>query len=239
MSAVDTAVPNGHSEANSNAPELSQAQKLMQKHDQEHQPTIEDVPDEEDLKHGEQPTSTSVLEDANGDSTAPGWVPPMSTISAGKQKEDVRKEPKIDTQSHELFPSLGGTPQPRPQAQGIWGSGKASANANGTPINSTPRASTPNSGAATPLPTADRPKVNQPGQQPQERIELAPDQILKRGELKKPLPEILREINKKYRSNITQSTGMGGKMTFTAYGPASAARTGIKALMEQIGAKVT
>ncbi|EDN99592.1 hypothetical protein SS1G_02448 [Sclerotinia sclerotiorum 1980 UF-70] len=220
MSAVDTAVPNGHSEANGNGPELSQAQKLMQKHDQEHQPTIEDIPDEEDLKHGEQPSSASILEDANGDSAAPGWVPPVSTKAAGKQKEDVRKEPSIDTQSHEDM--------------GRW---KASANANGTPANGGSPASTPNSGAATPMSSANRPKVNQPGQQPHERIELAQDQILKRGELKKPLPEILREINKKYRSNITQSTGMGGKMTFTAYGPPSAARTGIKALMEQIGAK--
>lgn len=236
MSAVDTAVPNGHSEANGNGPELSQAQKLMQKHDQEHQPTIEDVPDEEDLKHGEQPTSTNVLEDVNGDSNAPGWVPPMSTKAAGKQKEDARKEPPIDTQSHELFPALGASSQPKPQAQGIWGGGKAPVN--GTPTNGASRASTPNSGAATPMSTANRPMTNQPGQQPQERIELTADQILKRGELKKPLPEILREINKKYRSNITQSTGMNGKMTFTAYGPPSAARTGIKALMEQIGAKV-
>ncbi|KAF7861868.1 hypothetical protein EAF04_007750 [Stromatinia cepivora] len=237
MSAVDTAVPNGHSEANGNGPELSQAQKLMQKHDQEHQPTIEDIPDEDDLKHSEQPSSASILEDVNGDSTTPGWVPSMSTKAAGKQKEDVRKEPSIDTQSHELFPALGATSQPKPQAQGIWGGGKASANANGTPANGASPASNPNSGAATPMSSANRPKVSQPGQQPHERIELAQDQILKRGELKKPLPEILREINKKYRSNITQSTGMGGKMTFTAYGPPSAARTGIKALMEQIGAK--
>ncbi|QSZ36100.1 hypothetical protein DSL72_007225 [Monilinia vaccinii-corymbosi] len=237
MSAVDTVVPIGHSEANGNGPELSQAQKLMLKHDQEHQPTIEDIPDEEDLKHGEQPTSASVLEDVNGDSAAPGWVPPISTKAAGKQKEDVRKEPSIDTQSHELFPALGATSQPKPQAQGFWGGGKASANLNGTPTNGISRASTPNSGAATPLSYANRPKVNQPGQEPQERIGLAPDQILKRGELKKPLPEILREINKKYRSNISQSTGEGGKMFFTAFGPASAARTGIKALMEQIGAK--
>ncbi|KAI9650755.1 hypothetical protein NHQ30_000780 [Ciborinia camelliae] len=236
MSAVDTAVPNGHSEANGNGPELSQAQKLMQKHDQEHQPTIEDIPDEEDLKHGEQPISASVLEDVNGNSTTPGWVPPMSTKAAEKQKENVRMEPSIDTQSHELFPALGASSQPK-QAQGIWGGGKASANANGTPNGASP-ASTPNSGAATPLSSANRPKVNQPGQQPQERIELTREQILKRGELKKPLPEILREVNKKYRSNISQSTGMEGKMTFTAYGPPSAARAGIKALMEQIGAKL-
>ncbi|KAF5870423.1 putative rna binding effector protein scp160 protein [Botrytis fragariae] len=237
MSAVDTAVPNGHAEANSSGPELTRAQKLMQQHDHEHQPSIEEVPDEEDLKHGEQPTSTSVLEDVNGDSTTPGWVPTVSTKAAGKQKEDVRKEPSIDTQSHELFPALGATSQPKPQAQGIWGGGKSPANANGTPTNGASRASTPISGAATPLSSVNRPKVNQPGQQHQERIELAKDHILKRDQLKKPLPEILREINKKYRSNITQTTGLEGKMTFTAYGPPAASRTGIKALMEQIGAK--
>ena len=239
MSAVDTAVPNGHSEANGNGPELTRAQKLMQQHDHEHQPSIEEVPDEEDLKHGEQPTSTSVLEDVNGDSTAPGWVPTVSTKAAGKQKEDARKEPSIDTQSHELFPALGATSQPKPQVQGIWGGGKSPANANGTPTNEVSRASTPISGAATPLSTVNRPKVNQPGQQHQERIELAKDHILKRDQLKKPLPEILREVNKKYRSNITQTTGLEGKMTFTAYGPPAASRTGIKALMEQIGAKVS
>ncbi|RAL67040.1 hypothetical protein DID88_007820 [Monilinia fructigena] len=130
MSAVDTAVPNGHSEANGNGPELSQAQKLMLKHDQEHQPTIEEIPDEEDLKHGEQPIFTSVLEDANGDSTAPGRVPSTSTKAAGKQKES-----SINTQSYEAFPALGATSHPKPQVQGFWGGGKPSANLNGTPTN--------------------------------------------------------------------------------------------------------
>ncbi|KAM3079605.1 hypothetical protein ACMFMG_006018 [Clarireedia jacksonii] len=233
MAAVDTAVANGHTEENGNGPELTLSQKLMQKHDVGHQPTIEDVPDEEDLKHSAETVKASVLEDANTDSTAPGWVPPMSTKAAGKQKEDVRKDAPIDTQSHELFPALGGA-APKVQVQGAWGGQKQSANgtANGTPINGTSRASTPNSGAATP---ASQPMVNMPGR-PSERIELSPDQVKPRTQLKRPLPDILKEVNKKYRANITMSTGLGGRLSFTAYGSPSNARNGIKALMDQIGA---
>ncbi len=55
-----------------NTTELSAAQKLMQKHEAEfHKAIIEDVPDEDDLKHGEQPLSSNILEGTD-DVAAPG-----------------------------------------------------------------------------------------------------------------------------------------------------------------------
>jgi hypothetical protein len=119
--------------------------------------TLEDVPDDDDLKHGEQPVSSSIL-DGLDDVPTPEWVPPMSEKAAGKQKEnESQKEnkPLLDTQSEELFPGLGGAPKPKQAtaSKPTWNFGKAGLNgssatngANGIPTNGT---STPTSGMDT------------------------------------------------------------------------------------------
>jgi len=232
MAAADSSVPNGHSGAN--GAELSAAQKLAQTH--AHNATIEDVPDEEDLKHGEQPASASVLEAASDENT-PGWVPPISTKAAGKRKEEPVKDSKIDIQSAELFPSLG---QPKSQAPAttkpLWAARQSS---NGTNGISSDSISTPASGVSTPRTVqADPRKINIPGQVREDYI-LQKDQILPRQQLKKPLPDILKDINKKSKKvNVTHSIGQNGH-TFSAVGPSlEAVRQSLRDVVSQVGAKV-
>jgi hypothetical protein len=241
--------------------DLSAAQKLMQKHaDEAHKASMEEVPDEEDLKHGEVPKSTSILEPADDDgASAPTWAQPVSARAAGKQKaQEIPaqvNQPALDTQSHDLFPELGGTlkPQNGPTVASIW-SAKKPTNAsptgtngktNGlTPTNNSSRASTPTSGAATPTstnnsatPRGPPTMMNIPGRHT-ERISLAPSQLLPRTQMKKPLADVLKDVNKRSKATITNTTGQGGAQWFTAIGPVDACRQALKDLVEQIGSKV-
>jgi hypothetical protein len=245
MSTAELTTQNGHAESNGSTSELSAAQKLMQKHDETHKATIEEVPDEDDQPHGERPKSASILESAN-DEPAPSWVPTVSAKAAGKQKTQElptkENKPHLDTQSHDLFPELGGAPklQAAPVAS-IWGA-KKSAGANGTnsAANGTPRSSTPGSGTATPVsqsrggPTA----MAIPGRHV-ERIPLAPSQILPRAQLKKPIPDVLKDINKKSKATVTSSSGPQGVLYFTATGPQEATRQALRDVVREIGVKAS
>jgi hypothetical protein len=57
--------------------------------------------------------------------------------------------------------------------------------------------------------------------------------------MKKPLADILKDVNKKSKANITMTTGQGGALWFTAIGPMDACRQALKDLVEQIGSKVS
>jgi hypothetical protein len=198
---------------------LSAAQRLMQqhaKHDEAHQPTIEDVPDEEDLTPHPTPVSSSILESTDENSSAPGWATPMSAKAAGKQKETTApgKENKpLDTQSEALFPGLGGAP--KATAAPIWAK-RGTSNGNGT---ATSGASTPNSGVNTPPVGIPRPSGAQSlaGQVNGTVYTFGPKE-LPRSATRKPLPDVLRDINKKYRSNLSQTTGEGGVIKISSPG---------------------
>jgi len=234
----------------------------MQKHaDEAHKASMEEVPDEEDLRHGEVPKSTGILELAEDEEVSvPTWAQPVSAKAAGKQKARElpaqANQPALDTQSHDLFPELGGAPKPQngPTVASIW-SAKKSANASPTrtngktngapPTNNSSRASTPTSGVATPTSTNNSatprglPTVmNMPGRHT-ERISLAPSQLLPRSLMKKPLVDILKDVNKRSKATITNTTGQGGAQWFTAIGPVDACRQALKDLVEQIGSKVS
>lgn len=247
-------VQNGYTEANGAG--LSAAQMLMQKHDQAHNATIEDVPDEEDIKPHEHPVSSSVLESTTTeDTSAPGWVTPMSAKAAGKQKaQDSSRTASqaLDTQSHELFPELGGAPKPKPATVvPSWGKKLAPTTApapngqsNGTPTNGTSPISTPTSGAATPTSAMSQAAsrgapatMALPGRH-QERISLAPNQMMPRNQLKKPLPDILKDINRKSKATVTMSTGQQGVIWFNAIGPQDAVRQALRDVVAQVGTKV-
>jgi len=237
---------NGHAETNGNTSDLSAAQKLMQKHEEAHQATIEDVPDEEDLKHGEEPASASVLESTD-DTPAPGWVPPISAKAAGKQKEvpPPKENKSLDTQSHDLFPELGGAPKPKPVTTPIWTAKKpgsappvTNGKANGNATNGVSRGSPQTSGATTPISVRGGPQsMVIPGRH-QQRVRFAPSQLLPRAQLKKPLPDILKEINKKSKANVQMTTGQEGNLFFTASGPEEAVRQALNDVAAQIGSKV-
>jgi len=232
MASVDSAAPNGHVDTNGTS-----AQKLMQQHDI-HNPTIEDEVDEADLKHSVEPTSSSVLE-GPGDEPAPGWAGSLSAKAAGKRKEESPKagsRPNLDPTSEELFPVLGGGPKPtQPVVGADWrkqfGGASSPASTNGTT----------NGAAKSPTPTPaqqDPRKINIPGQV-REDYTLQKTQILSRQEMKKPLPDILKDINRKSKKvTVTQSAGPAGT-TFTATGPSvEAVRQALRDVVSQVGAKV-
>lgn len=257
---MSATVATGLPDVNGTTSELSAAQKLMLKHEA-HNPTIEDTVDEADIvKYHESPHSNSVLEDNNDDAPAasiPTWAPPASEKAAGKQKATeqpaTEKKPRLDTQSHDAFPELGGgKSQNAPSVASIW-SGKKPAVVKAEGLNGTngtasqdvsSGGSAPTSGAATPT-SGSAPSVSGgpgnfsiPGRH-SERISLAPNQLLPRAQMKKPLVDVLKDINKKSKANVTVSTGNAGLMWFSAVGPQDACRQALKDVVEQIGAKVS
>ena len=206
----------------------SEAQKLLQKHN-DHHTTIEDVPDE-DLK-------STGGGNAGGDA-APSWAPAMSAKAAGKQKA---QEPRtaLDTQSHELFPELGGPKKSVGNVAPIW-SAKSGTNGklNGaSPANGISRASTPGSGAATPSARHGPPSMSIPGRNV-EHVLLEPQHVLSRSQLKRPIPDIIKDANRRSRANITMIPSTGGRMKFEASGPQDIAQQALKDLVQQIGTKV-
>ncbi|KAK3350134.1 hypothetical protein B0T25DRAFT_592141 [Lasiosphaeria hispida] len=214
--------------------EPSAASQLLQQHiaADSHRVTIEDAEDEELHK----PVASA---DASTSEPKPSWVEPISTKAAGKQK--AQEPTGLDTQSHELFPELGG---PKAKATAgvapIW-SAKTNVNGktNGTsPVNGTPRTSAPASGVTTPTGPGlhGPPSLSIPGRNV-ETLFLEPQHVLARNQLKRPLPDILKDLNRKSRANINMSTLGNGKLKFEASGPQDLALQALKDLVNQIGTK--
>ena len=240
------------------------AGRLLQKHApvNGHGPMIEDAVDEEDILH----PPPSVHHNMNSNETASGPVlvaasETLSEKAKGKQAVQQDSFPKaaptagLDTKSEELFPALGGGPKPR--AQGpvttAWGSKKPSSVANGK-INGTnghdapsgaasSRPSTPASGILTPASTnfSNRVSIPQhmsmPGRH-SETVKFAPSQLLPRNELKKPLVDVLRDINKRSKATVEVRPGPGGVMYFEGKGPVDAVRQALKDVAKEVGSRV-
>ena len=165
----------------------------------------------------------------------------------------------FDAQDQEAFPALGSGPKasaPVPAAM-AWGAKKPSsvhAGANGTngnaslPTLNSSRASTPTSGYMTPSSTnASRGQqthglLSMPQQMPMpgrhsERIHFAPSQLLPREQLKKPLQDVLRSINKGSKAKVEMKSGPNGNIIFEGTGPVDAARQALKDLAKEVGSK--
>jgi hypothetical protein len=192
-----------------NAGEESVAQRLQQ-----HHVTVEDVPDADLPVHP--------VEDASASGSSP------AVKTAGKPKQTA-----LDTQSHELFPELGAAKGKSPSVAPIWG---AKSNANGG-SNGISRSSTPASGTSTPAAQAATPAMVIPGRRV-ETYTLAPQHVRPRAELRRPIPDILKDINRKSRANITMTQSPNGHLKFTATGPQEVAQQALKDLVAQIGTKV-
>ena len=198
---------------------LTPAQKLMQEH-ADHHVTVEDVPDEEDVAH---PTPSAA------DASAP-----LSDKAAGKQKADdassSSKKPALNTSSEEAFPALGPV-KPRAQASvaPTWGK-KPSSVTNGV-----------NGSASAPSAPAGRgpalPSMSIPGKHT-ERISLASHQVAPRGELKKPINEIVRDINRRSKANLEYKQAPGA-LIFEATGSVEAVRQALKEVANEVGSKVS
>ena len=212
----------------------SAASKLMQQHaaDNSHHVTVEDVEDEQLPKH-----DAPAAADGASSEPAPTWAEPMSAKSAGKQK--AQEPTGLDTQSHELFPELGG-PKPKVTtgAVPVWSAksnGHGKTNGAGS-ANGTPRASTPASGVSTPTGAA-APSLSIPGRNV-ETLYLEPHHVLPRNQLRRPLPDIIKDSNRKSRANISMSTLGNGKLKLEATGPQDIAQQALRDLVQQIGTKV-
>lgn len=248
MASAD-ATQNGSFGANGSSGPLSAAQKLMQKtHDEAHRPTIEDVPDEEDLTPHPHPVSSSILESADEPADAPSWAPSMSAKAAGKRKEaspGKESRPLLDTQSDESFPGLGGGSVPVRTAPSPWVANRGPQAPNGARNGtSTNGSSTPVSGASVPPAGANqvggKDKVQSLAGESGLSFTFQPKE-LPRSATKKPLPEVIKEISKKHRINLSQTTGEGGVIKITAAGsqaPDSRKRQAFKELGSQINTKV-
>lgn len=250
---------NGGSEASFE--DLSPAQKLKEKHNNGifHHSTVEDAVDEEisqSTEAGPEPKSDASLVTAE--------VPSEKALGKQKEREEVNgvhPDPKakikaaLDYLSEESYPALGGGPKSQtPAAAKTWGMKKstplAQAHSNGLNGNTgngqaspsaSSRASTPPVGTWTAPPSKSRGSIDHrlsiPGKCT-ERIRFAPIQLKPRGQLRKPIQEILRAINKKSKANVEMKPGPNGYLYFEATGPVDAVRQALLETAKEIGSQV-
>lgn len=212
---------------------MSAAEKLQLEHAQAaegHHVTVEEVPDEDLGLHrpSADPTESSAL----------------SEKAAGKQRETTTapspsKASKLDIQSQELFPELGA-----PKAQATknvpkWGAAnvvgdKNNTNGNGAAANG---AATPSSGTATPNAKSGVPLVRLPGRYT-ETLNLEPQELKPREQLRRPLAQILQDINRTSRAQVKSVPAARGQR-FEVVGPQEAAQQALKELVKQIGSTVS
>lgn len=225
--------------SSSSAEGLSAAERLMQKHASEeaHTVTLEEVPDEEFVAH---PPPSGLPTDSAS-----------STKAAGKQAVREQKgpnKPALDTQNEELFPALGASKAPAAAAPSMWSKkpaavAKAATNGVSNGTSNASRPSAPSSGLVTPGSTAGSqrgptPQMNLPGRF-SERIQLHPSMMVPRNQLKKPVADVLRDINKRSKANVEMKAGPGGVIIFEGSGPVDAVRVALKEAATQLCAKVS
>ena len=225
---------------------------------------VEEVIDEEDTAHP--PPSMQLAPESESTYDPVEQSQPMSEKAAGKQRArdettHIPAKPKpngvasFDAQDQEAFPALGSGPKapaPVPAAM-AWGAKKPSsvhAGANGAnghaPLSSmsSSRASTPTSRLMTPTSTnaTQGPQTRglpMPRQtpMPSERIQFAPSQLLPRDQLRKPLQDVLRSINKSSKAKVEMKSSPNGNIIFEGTGPVDAVRQALKDLAKEIGSK--
>lgn len=204
-----------------NQGELSAAQKLLQKHAEvPHTVTVEDVPDVDLPTHASAEASSSTAEAA----PAPKVPKPSQPTKSS-----------LDTQSHELFPELGAPKGKSANVAPIWGAKNANGKASSAASTGVSRSSTPASGAGTPGNAT--PSMFIPGRNV-ETVTLDPQYIMPRNQLKRPIPDIIKDINRKSRATISMATSSNGRFRFDASGPQDVAQQALKDLVAQIGLRV-
>jgi hypothetical protein len=177
-------------------------------------------------------THQAYIEPEDADSPAPAAEPSSSrgpTVAdkvAGKQAN-----PKaLDTESHELFPELGSSKgKSAASAVPTWG-----ARTNGKGASNGASAGAPSPAIA----SVATPAMTLPGRNV-ETITIDPQHILPRQKLRRPIPDIIKDINKRSRAKITMSSAANGRYKFEAAGPQDVAQQALKDLVSQIGNKVS
>ena len=243
---------NGAGPSGSTAP-TSFAEQLQSRHaDAAHKATIEEVVDEDDVQHPP-PSALLAHPQEQGD--------PEQNLSAkamGKQKVSEKQAPAaspapLDTQSEELFPALGGPKSRAPAKAPAWGSSTppslADGFTNGTRANIASRpSSVATSGRSTPVTTPLSPNfassnvrgtgaVRLPGKST-DKFSMRPSQLLPRTQLKKPVQDVLRDINRKSRAKVTMRPAADGGIEFEATGPtAEIVQQALRDVSKEVGAK--
>ncbi|PPJ53713.1 hypothetical protein CBER1_00822 [Cercospora berteroae] len=226
---------------------MSAAERLMHAH----KVTIEDAADE-DLPST---ASTAAATPATGASSA-SHDGTVSSGNGGKSagKQPVReapaantsRAPTLDTQSEELFPSLG-APKGPSAGTSMWSNkpaavGKANGTSNGTgygraanvpvrTMNATP--GIVNAGAG-----RGPAQVNLPGRN-SEQVLIPTHLMTPRAQLKKPVADILRDINKRSKATVEMKSGPGGNYIIEGTGPTDAVRLALKEVASQLCSKQT
>lgn len=214
-----------------------------------HKVTIEDAADE-DLPS----TASTAAPPATGTTNAShdGTVSSGNgSKSAGKQPvreapaANAPRAPTLDTQSEELFPSLG-APKGPSAGTSMWSNkpaavGKANGTSNGTgygraanvpvrTMNATP--GIVNAGAG-----RGPAQVNLPGRN-SEQVLIPTHLMTPRAQLKKPVADILRDINKRSKATVEMKSGPGGNYIIEGTGPTDAVRLALKEVASQLCSKV-
>ena len=173
----------------------------------------------------------------------------------------------LDTASEEMFPELGSGIKAKAAVPGAWTSKKPSAppvkkpNGVSTHINGAPAisissvissgASTPSSGMTTPssshasFPQAGQPHdmrgpavTSLPGRYT-DRIIMRPQDMKPRSQLRKPVQDVLREINRRSKATIEMRTRPEGGIAFEGRGPQNAVREALREIAKELGVKVS
>ncbi|KAG2417587.1 hypothetical protein HFD88_008806 [Aspergillus terreus] len=214
--------------SNSNGIPKSRAAMLEEQHarDEAHKATVEEVPDEEELKHA---SASTGLEQPSA--TLSQMSTPAETPAPSAPKPAPKKAPVFDVQSEELFPALGSGPKPKVPTASAWGAkgtSGAAAVANGVPGGAQSAAG----GFGSDVPRI----MSLPGKH-MEQLRLAPSQMLPRGQLKKPLRDILRDISRRSKATVDMRGGPGGSIIFEGKGSVDAVRQALKEVAQQVGSK--
>jgi hypothetical protein len=244
---------------------MSAAERLMKEHaekDLAHQPQMEEVEDEEYTLHPPPSGAKSlpISTDASRVAT-PSAEPTMSAKAAGKQpvrdnpQPAPPSKPALDTKSEAAFPALG-APKTQPAAaaptpwsrkpasvgKAAYGMSNGLSNGAAAPSSLSSGTSTPMSDIVTPSSTAPSqrgptPQMSLPGRY-SEQIKLHPSNMTPRSQLKKPVNDILRDINKRSKANVEMKAGQGGLVVFEGTGPVDAVRIALKEVAMQLCSKV-
>lgn len=226
----------------------SKAQLLREKHEaaEAHNPTVEDVTDDEDIKHP--PPSAKSVQNDNQASTSSG--------SQQNQKENIPPgaPPALDTQSEESFPALGGGPKSRTAAVAppAWAA-KKTPSATSYPVNNGASKSAgqnlgqsdtpPNSSAPLHSPTSRSSSVRPANHAPlqmampgkyTDSITLVPGQM----DRSKPVQGYLDRLNKKSRATVVRHTARdGSSIVFEGSGPKKDVNEALRTIARELCAK--
>lgn len=232
---------------------MTAAERLMKAHADEelHKVTVEDV-DDEDLPHPPPSGAPSLPISTDPSRVAtPSGESAMSAKAAGKKPTRDEptnvgaSKPQLDT-SEEAFPALApankapATAGPTPWSRRPATVGKAQGIANGmanghsAASNMSSHASTPLSGMVTPSSTAASQREMQLPGRNKESMSIPAAMMTPRNQLKKPVNDILRELNKRSKANIELRSGTGGDYVLEGTGPSDAVRSAIREAANQL-----